>query len=352
MIDAAFAIPGDLVAATGGYAYARKVLQHLPDHGVQGHHLALPGSFPEPTEDDLELTRRLLDQIHPETPILFDGLAYGAVPPGFLDGLQPPLIALVHHPLALETALGGARQMALRATERAALEKAHAVIATSPMTARTLNADYGVPGNRLTVAEPGTEPAERSTGTGTPFTMLAVGALIPRKGYPVLIDALTQLERDDWELTIVGSPEHDAGESNRIREQVLSSGLRSRITIAGRIPGKDLARLYARADLFVMPSLFEGYGMVLAEAMARGLAIVCTTGGAASETAPDAAAIKVPPGDPMALSAAIARVMADKTLSDAMSAASWEAGAQLPRWPDSIAKIAAVLKAAHQERTS
>lgn len=350
MIDAAFAIPGDIDAATGGYAYDRKVLHLLPAAGVNGHHLELPGSFPDPGRDDLERTRRLIDQIHPETPILFDGLAYGALPPGFLTGVQAPLVALVHHPLALETGLSHSRKRALLASERDALGVARAVIATSPMTARTLTRDYNVPGDKITVAEPGTEPAIRSTGTGMPFMMLAVGSLIPRKGYGVLIEALRQLDRQDWELTIVGSPEHDPAEANRLREMLLASGLRGRIKIAGRVPGKDLARLYARADLFVMPSLFEGYGMVLAEAMARGLPIVCTTGGAPAETVPDAAAIKVPPGDAAAFSAAVARVMGDEPLSDRMSAASWSAGLSLPRWPASVAKIAAVLKAVHKEQ--
>ena len=350
MIDAAFAIPGDIEAATGGYAYDRKVLQLLPAAGVNGHYLELPGSFPEPTDADLTRTKRLIDQIHPETPILFDGLAYGALPPGFMTSVQAPVVALVHHPLALETGLDGRRKRALITSERAALAAARAVIATSPLTARTLARDYDVPAEKLTVAEPGTEPAIRSTGTGVPFTMLAVGSLIPRKGYGFLIKALAELEREDWMLTIVGSAEHDPTEANRLRELLLATGLRGKINLAGRMPGKDLARLYARADLFVMPSLFEGYGMVLAEAMARGLAIVCTTGGASAETVPDPAAIKVEPGDAAALAAAIRDVMDDKMLAERMSSASWQAGLALPRWPASVAKIANVLTTVHQEQ--
>lgn len=349
MIDVAFAIPGDLDLATGGYAYARRMLQHLPEHGVTAHHIALPDTFPDPTDSDLEVTRHLLAQIAPSTPILFDGLAFGALPPELVTEIASPIVALVHHPLALETGLEPQRRRHLQACERVALQHAAAVIATSPLTARTLVRDYGVNEDRITIAEPGTVPALRASGTGNPFAILAVGALIPRKGYPVLIDALAHLTEShdlptDWHLTIVGDTDRDTQEANLVRELVLSSGLRRNITIAGEVSARELSRLYARADLFVMPSLYEGYGMVLAEAMARGLPVISTTGGAAAETVPDAAAIKVAPGDVEALGDAIATAMMDGERRTEMANASWTAGRRLPDWPESAATIAAVIK--------
>lgn len=351
MLDVAFAIPGDLEAATGGYGYARNVLALLPKFGINGHHLALPGSFPTPTDDDLTLTRQLLEQLHPSTPILFDGLAYGALPPEFLAGLRSPIVALVHHPLALESGLEPAQQHWFLVNERRSLRDAKAVIATSRLTGRLLTEKYDVAATNLTIAEPGTEPALRSTGTGSPLTMLAVGSLIARKGYAVLIDALSDIDAPDWQLTIAGSPEHDPAEANRVREAVMASGKRGRITIAGRVSDEQLARLYAQADLFVMPSLYEGYGMVLAEALARGLPIVSTTGGAAAETVPDAAAIKVPPGDVAALRGALVSVMQDDARRTTMAAAAWAAGRALPLWPASVERIADVIKSVHKEHT-
>jgi glycosyltransferase involved in cell wall biosynthesis len=356
VIDVAFAIPGDLDALTGGYAYDRRLIQHLPAHGVTAHHIALSGSFPDPTSDDLETTQHLLSQIAPATPILFDGLAFGALPPEIVTAIASPVIALVHHPLALETGLDTTRQRQFQARERFALQHATAVIATSPTTGRTLLRDYAVEAVRLTIAEPGTSPAIRASGTGRPFTMLAVGSLIPRKGYPVLIDAVTRLTAShaarlpDWRLTIVGSTAHSPGEANVIRECLLQSGLRRNITLAGEVSARDLSRLYARADLFVMPSLYEGYGMVLAEAMARGLPIVATTGGAAAETVPDDTAIKVPPGDPNALAEALATVMFDADCLARMARASWDAGRRLPDWPATAARVADTLKAVAARR--
>ena len=94
-----------------------------------------------------------------------------------------------------------------------------------------------------------------------------------------------------------------------------------------------------------MPSLFEGYGMVLGEAMARGLPIVCTTGGAAAETAPNTAALKVPPSDAAAFGTAVARLLDDAALRRNMADAAWAAGLVLPTWDDAAKRIAAVLKA-------
>ena len=116
------------------------------------------------------------------------------------------------------------------------------------------------------------------------------------------------------------------------------------VSMLGARSETELDELYAGTDIFVMPSLFEGYGMVLGEAMARGLPIVCTTGGAAAETAPNTAALKVPPGDAPAFSSAVARLIDDATLRHAMSDAAWAAGLHLPTWDDAAKRIAAVLK--------
>src|SRR5262249_2157775 len=123
------------------------------------------------------------------------------------------------------------------------------------------------------------------------------------------------------------------------------TGLHDRITIAGPASAEAVARHYAGADLLVSTSLYEGYGMALAEALARGLPIVCTTGGAAEETVPDAAAIKVAPGDAAALTAAVARVLDDAGLRRGLSDAAWAAGRALPRWKDTARTVAGAIRA-------
>ena len=105
-----------------------------------------------------------------------------------------------------------------------------------------------------------------------------------------------------------------------MRAAIDEAGLADRITLVGPVSQERLADLYASADAFLLASLYEGYGMVLAEAMARGLPIVCTTGGAAAETVPDDAAIKVPPGDERAFAVGVKRVLQDADLRQRMAA--------------------------------
>jgi glycosyltransferase involved in cell wall biosynthesis len=344
MTSAAFVIPGDITLATGGYAYDRRVMALLPRFGVATRHLTLPGSYPAPNAGDLAETRRLLADVTAETIILADGLAYGAMPAELIASLRSPIVALVHHPLCLEAGLAKPRQDELYALEKAALALARHIVVTSPSTATTLTADFAVPAARITVAEPGTDPADRARGTGKPLMLLAVGSIVPRKAHDVLVRALALVENRDWQIAIVGPIDRSEEAVAALQVAIEDTGLGPRIALPGAVDSGQLDRFYDAADLFVMPSLYEGYGMVLAEAMARGLPIVCTTGGAAAATVPDAAAIKVPPGDVQALGLAIRRVLDDPPLRRTMSDAAWAAGQKLPRWDDTARTIADVIR--------
>jgi glycosyltransferase involved in cell wall biosynthesis len=345
MVEVVFAVPGDLASPTGGYAYARRLLALLPEQGVRVRHIPLPASYPHPSAADLAETERLLRAAPEEAVLLVDGLAYGALPPSLVRGLDRRIVALVHHPLGFEAGHSEARRRELIDAETRALAHADRVIACSAATARALTSDFAVPSARIAVAEPGTEPAPRSTGTGSPVQLLAVGAVSERKAYPVLVAALRDLTNFDWRLTIVGSLDHAPEASAALYAAIQAARLRERVTVAGAVDGSRLARLYDAADVFVSPSLFEGYGMVLAEAMARGLPLVASTGGAAIETVPASAGLKVPPGDVAALRDALSRMIADRSARDAFAEGSWAAGQALPRWTDTAARVADTLKA-------
>jgi glycosyltransferase involved in cell wall biosynthesis len=344
MLEAAFAIPGDLDLPTGGYTYDRRVLELLPKFGVAALHLALPASFPNPTAADLHQAAQALAGVAPRGVLLVDGLAYGAMPPAVIGCAHAPIVALVHHPLCLEAGLPATRAEALRGLETTALALARQIIVTSPLTQRTLIADFAVPAHKITVAEPGTDPAPRAAGAGRqPVQLLSVGAIVPRKAFHLLVRALCPLRDRDWQLTIAGPTDRSPQALADVQAAIGTSGLEQRIVLAGPVNKDRLGSLYASADAFLLASLYEGYGMVLAEAMARGLPIVCTSGGAAAETVPDDAAIKVAPGDERALTLAIQRILDDRELRQRMAQAAWLAGQKLPRWEDTARIVADVI---------
>ena len=343
MAEALFAIPGDLRSPTGGYEYDRRVIEQLPAFGVNVRHVPLPGSFPNPKPKDVVDTGRLLASPRGTATLLVDGLAYGAFPPSLLDTLTGRVIALVHHPLFLETGLAHARKVELKVSEERALRRADHVIVTSRATARILIGHMDLDREKVTVAEPGTDPAQRATGTGAPLHILAVGAVLPRKGYDLLVEALSKIDDLDWRLTIAGALDRHPHAVEVLREAIASHKLEDRVTLAGKVVPATLERFYESADLFVSASLFEGYGMVLAEAMARGLPIVTATGGAAGDTAGQAAALHVEAGNVAELSSALRRALSDKKLRDQLADAAWEAGRTLPTWHETARRIAAVI---------
>jgi glycosyltransferase involved in cell wall biosynthesis len=335
----AFAVPGDLSAPTGGYGYDRQVLRALPDLV----HLPLPDGFPFPSEANLHVTADRLAAVPPGSVLLIDGLALGALPGWCLDRVRAPVVALVHHPLFLETGLSNAVSDSLRQSEQKALSRAAHVVVTSAETSRFVLQAFGVPADRLSVAEPGTEPAERAVGGGMPPRLLAVGSVLPRKGYSVLVTALGGLANLPWTLTIAGALDRDTVAVADLRAAIAGFGLAGRITLAGAVDAAALSRLYAGADIFVSASFYEGYGMAVAEAMARGLPLVAAAGGALAETIPAGAALLCPPNDAGTLRRALARMLTDDAVRAACAAASWSAGQRLPRWEKTAQAIAQVL---------
>ncbi len=347
MPEVVFAIPGDLATPTGGYRYDRRVIELLPEFGWNVRHLALPGDYPVPSRANLDETRRLLAATPADALLLIDGLAYGAMPLELIDQVRCKIVALVHHPLALETGLKPERAEALSRSERAALARAVRVVVTSPSTADLLVRDFDVPANRISVAEPGTDPAPRARGGSGPPRLLSVGSVTKRKGYDTLVAALALITDLAWESRIAGSLDRDPAATAALNDAIGCVGLDRRVRLLGTLDEQALAAEYDQALLFVLPSHFEGYGMAFAEALAHGLPVIGGMGGAVSATVPAEAGILVPPGDARALAEALRRLLADPSELARRSEAAWKHSQHLPRWRDTAAKIAQALAQAH-----
>lgn len=340
-----FAIPGDLSLPTGGYGYDRKVLAHAEAAGLELHHLALPGGYPFPDEAVLNESARRMAATPAGSVLMIDGLAYGAMPAAMIAALDRPVVELCHHPLALEAGLDAASAARLGASERAAMALARHVIVTGQATAEVVARDFGVARERITVALPGTERAMRAAGSGDgPIRMIAVGSVIPRKGYDVLVQALAGLGDLGWSLDIAGATTLSPETTATVSKLIDAHGLSARVRLLGALDEQGLNRLYHHADLFVLASHYEGYGMALAEAMARGLAIVTTSCGPAAAAMPPQAGIQVPVAAPEALAEAIRTMLTSVEKRRTFSDGAWTAGRQLPDWASTARTIAAVLK--------
>jgi glycosyltransferase involved in cell wall biosynthesis len=335
-------VPGPIEQRTGGYIYDRRIVQGLRTLGwtVQVHELA--GRFPQADELAYASARHAIETISTGALLAIDGLALPAFA-ALHDRLPQPWVALIHHPLALETGLQAAAAQAFAELERKLLARAACVIVTSQRTRRDLAA-YDLDDARIAVVCPGTDPARLARGSGGPGTaLLCVASLTPRKGHGVLLEALHELLDLQWRLTCVGSGGRDPACAHAIGAAIDRLGLRQRVRLIGGQAESDVGPFYDRADLFVLPSYHEGYGMVLAEALARGLPVVSTTAGAIPDTVPDDAGLLVPPGDPQALAAALRQAMIAPELRADLIAGARAARRNLPSWDAATRLFAAAL---------
>jgi glycosyltransferase involved in cell wall biosynthesis len=342
------AVPGQIETRTGGYGYDRQIAAGLRASGWDVRVLTLDASFPEPTPQGVEHAARALAAIPDGTAVLIDGLALGAMPAeAEREQTRLRLFALVHHPLARETGIAPAAAERLDKSERRALRTVRRVVVTSRATAETL-LDYGVPRDRVTVVEPGTDRLPLARGSGNvEVHLLCVASIVPRKGHDVLMRALSQVREGPWRLTCVGSLDRDAVTTEALRRAVHDLGLGARVSLAGELEGDRLAAAYDSADVFVLATRYEGYGMAVAEAIACGLPVVATATGAIDDVV-GGAGIVVPPGDEQALAGALQRVIGSRELREDLAMRARGARERLPGWDDASRRMAEVVSVEFQ----
>ena len=340
-----FMIPGPLEQRTGGYIYDSRICAGLRRMGwsVQVHELA--GRFPGPDREAEQALDHALRQLPDGSAVVIDGLALGGLPlPVEAHGGRLALIGLVHHPLSEETALPSARATELRELERRALAACRAVIVTSPFTAALLR-PWLQASTPVHVAIPGTEPAPqtRVPEPATPPLLLCVGSVVPRKGQDLLVQALGRLRDRAWECVLAGSTERDPAFAQAVRIEAQRLGVADRVRLMGEGTSEELEALYQTASLFVLPSWYEGYGMALTEAMAHGLPILTTVGGAIPYTVPRQAGLLVSPGDVDALAAGLQRLLDEPAVRQNLAKGALTHARTLPDWHQASAAFAAAV---------
>ncbi|HEX3791852.1 MAG TPA: glycosyltransferase family 4 protein [Pseudonocardiaceae bacterium] len=345
-------MPGDVDDVTvpsGGNTYDRQVCQGLAAIGWFVRQVLVTGSWPRPDRAARATLDRSLAALPDDALVLVDGLVACGVP----DVLVPHadrlrLLVLVHMPLVDDPALPAAVATELDSRERETLLAARGVVTTSPWSAGRLIDHHGLEPDQVHVVRPGTEPAPIAPGTNGMSRLLCVAAVTPGKGQDLLIEALSAVSDQFWCCLLVGSVRRDPAFVDRLRHTIQQRGLSHRVQLVGPSTGDRLAALYAAADLLVLATRSETYGMVATEALARGIPVLATAAGALPETlgaTPDGTVpgLLVPPDDASAFAAALRRWFAEPDLRQRLRRAALQQRGGLTGWADTARTLAGVL---------
>lgn len=336
--DLWFVVPGDPDQNTGGYRYVQRLVAALRQAGVNARVKGLAGRFPRPDQTATNAMHELLASLPDNTFVVLDGLAMGAMPnvlERHRNRLQ--LVALVHHPLADETGLLPDQQQWFRETEKRSLAHVGKVVTTSGYTANRVAQDYDVAPRKIVTAQPAVDEwffgIERESAA-TPRNLLCVGHLSRRKAQHQLVDALAVLKDLPWQCTLVGAEDRDPDYAEAVRSAIARHGLADRIRLLGELTEAELADAYRQADLFVFPSLYEGYGMVIDEALAAGLPVLSSDGGALALTTGKPGARNFPAGNVRALTSALRSLLTDTADFSALARSAQSSRSDMRQWSD------------------
>ena len=278
---------------SGGNVYDRRALDGLRALGWTVEEHEVGGDWPRPALTDLARLSLLLDGLPDGSLLLVDGLvASGAASVLPAASTRLSVVVLLHMPLGPGPA------------EETVLASAAAVVTTSEWVRSQVRAWYGL--RHVYAVRPGADRAPLAAGSGTDTSLLCVATVHPGKGHDLLLEALYRLADRPWSLVCAGSLDVDPDHVTTLQAQVYAHRWEQRVTFTGPLSGAALRTAYQRADVVVLPSRSESYGMVVTEALAHGLPVVATRVGGVPEAlgrAPGGAlpGLLVAPDDPAAL---------------------------------------------------
>lgn len=364
-----FLVPANIRHNSGGNVYNSRLAQGLKTLGAAVEVLAVAGSWPEASARERRRLGGLLgawdpaadqprEDITPETVTLVDGLIACGAP----DELEYAAAAgrspwvLLHMPSPSHPD-----------GERRAVRAAAGVICTSSSAVRSIDERHGLPACQ--VAFPGTDPAPKAAGSAPPH-IIAVAALLPNKDQLLTVAALARVQDLAWSASLVGTDDADPAYAAQVRAAIASNGLAGRVRVTGQLAGKALADEWNRADLSLLVSRAESFGLVVTESLSRGIPVVVRQGtgavealglagtlawgqgvrpdgkpGTASPAVPGAAVGLSGPENshPQVLAAVLRQWLLNGTLRAGWRAAALAAREQLPGWDSTARNVLEIL---------
>lgn len=334
----------DPARPSGGNVYDRHVCSGLAALGWTVHVHEVRGFWEPPDATALAALAEVLREVPDGAAVLLDGLIASTAPEVLVpQAARLAQVVVVHMPLGDRPATEGIRER-----ESAVLGAAAAVVTTSAWTRQRLLELYALLGDRVHVAHPGVDAAQLANGTATGGALLCVAAVTFDKGHDVLLDAALTIAELSWSCACVGRLDREPAFVRAIQRRSRGRGLVSRMQFPGVQTGAELDRSYAAADVMVLASRAETYGLVVIEALARGLPVIASDVGGVAEalghgTDGTLPGLLVPAGDSGALAAALRSWLVDAPLRARLRQAALERRESLPTWSGTTSVLAGVL---------
>lgn len=341
-----FLVPGDINLPTGGYRYDKHMLTNWQKAGRDVTLVCVEGNYPFPSKLEIADAVASVEKLPDADIAVVDGLLGGANPQ-LMEALgqKMKVVALIHHPLCLENGLERQEARMLEEREGEGLKHVSHVIAVSPATRNAVCDLFGFDDGRIDIVLPGVERGKASRGSDdATLNLLCVGSVIERKGHRFLIEALAGLKAFQWRLDCMGSTAFDEALFETLQNMLVAHNLEDRIVFHGAVCEETIEAAYQKADVFVLPSLYEGYGMVYAEAIVRGIPVIGTTAGAIAQTVPDGCGILVEPENTEALGEALETMISNSELRQKFRAQTLLAEASFPTWESAASRFYEILE--------
>jgi glycosyltransferase involved in cell wall biosynthesis len=345
---------GDTDRKTGGYLYNGRVISGLRPRGLEIEEVVAGGTSPDEQRKAAPRLGSTFDPLRFDT-IVVDALARIAVAP-HLDRWQAlrPVVALVHELPSVAGGGPGSETVARERDYEEPLLRADRLVAVSDHGGDVL-LGRGVSPSLIHVVPPGFDRVPAGDGSpvrrGGPARALCVAQWVPRKGILTLVEAWTLHERKGAVLELIGETNADPDYEMRVRAGIEAAPCGS-IVVSGCVDDATLGAAYASADVFTLPSRYEGYGIVYAEALAFGLPVIACDAGPVPDLVGREAAVLIRPDDRDDLSAALDLLLGNPALRAKMSDAAGRRSSRLPRWEETVAGFEAVLRTAVESRKS
>ena len=326
---------------SGGNRYDEELATGLEALGMDVHEYPVSGSWPVPEQHDRQ---RIAEMLTSENDWMIGNIVGSAVPEAIATAVAAGrrVTMVVHYFPADDPGLSSTDRERLAASERLAVHAASTIVATSAWAAGEVSRRYGR--DDAVVAVPGVDPANLALGSapaGQPPMLLWLGRLTRAKDPRTFVDALARLQDLDWTAHLVGPDSLDEDLNRTVRDRIAETGLAGRVDVPGSRVGEALEAVWARTDLLVHTSRSETYGMVVSEALARGIPSIVASGTGAVEA--QGVGEMFPPGDVAALADALRVWLGDPALQRRWRAEAADLRAHLPTWQRTVEIFASAL---------